>query len=587
MAFDGFVTRAVVHELKENIVGGRITKIHQPHHTDLVFQIRTPKGNVRLLMSANPTYPRVHLTTEEFVNPTEAPMFCMLLRKYCEGGTIEEISQVDMERIIHIHVRRRDELGDTSYKRIVVEIMGRHSNIILMDPLTHTIIDSAQHVTHAVSQYRQVLPGRPYVAPPQQGKQNPLAVDQDRFISALDWNAGKWDRQLVNAFTGLSPLLAQEIVHRAGLLTREALWHSFSQLMEQMAAHRYQPVIVHTREKSYFSCTALTHVPDTQQTLSYPGISECLQAFYAEKSRRDVVKQRVTDLIRIVSTEKQKNEKKIEKLHLTLTEAQEAETFRLYGELITAHLHQMKKGDTQLIAVNWYDENGSTVTIPLDPLKSPTENMQAYYKKYNKAKNSVEFVQEQIRQAEEEIRYLDGLLVQLELATLEQAEEIREEMVEQGYLRDRSRRQGKKKKNGGPEPEVFYSSEGIPILVGKNNKQNDYLTNKLAASTDTWLHTKDIPGSHVVIRSRQYGDQTLLEAANLAVYFSKAKNSSLVPVDYTLVKHVKKPSGSKPGFCIYEQQKTLYITPDEALIERIKTNRPTGEMERKEGRPLS
>lgn len=570
MAFDGVVTRAVVQEL-HRLVGGRISKIHQPHHSDIVMQIRTQGETVKLLLSANPTYPRIHLTTEEFANPLEAPMFCMLLRKHCEGGQIESIRQVGMERIIHIDVRTKDELGDAALRRIIMEVMGKHSNIILVDPASGMILDSAMHVTVAISQYRQVVPGRPYVSPPSQDKADLLRVSQQEFLSSLDWNGGRLDKQLVDRYTGVSPLLAKEIVFRAGLSTREALWEAFSTVREAIAAHHYRPSIVKTKEKEYFHVVELTHL-QAETTTTFPSVQLCLQAFFEGKALRDTVKQRAHDLIRFVTAERNKNEKKIEKLLQTLEDAREAERFRLYGELITANMHRIKRGDTELVAVNWYDEAGGTLTIPLDPLKSPSENLQSYYKRYNKAKNSIQVVNEQIEQAKAEILYLDGVLVQLEHASLQEAEEIREELVEQGYLRDRKKRGPRKKKEARPELDRYVSTDGTEILVGKNNKQNDYLTNKLAAPHEIWLHTKDIPGSHVVIRARNCSDQTLLEAANLAAFFSRAQQGSQVPVDYTLVKHVKKPSGAKPGFCIYEQQRTLYVTPDPALVQQLKTN---------------
>ncbi|MBO8162322.1 MAG: NFACT family protein [Brevibacillus sp.] len=572
MAFDGFVTRAVVQELQQ-LAGGRISRIHQPHSHDIVLAVRAQGENHKLLLSANPTYPRMHLTTEEFVNPAEPPVFCMLLRKHCEGGTIEAIRQVEMERIIHIEVKSRNELGDTTHKRIVVEIMGRHSNIILIDPESSMILDSAHHVSHAISQYRQVLPGRPYVAPPDQGKHCPLLASEEQFYMALNWNSGKLDKQLVDAYSGVSPLLAKEIVHRSGIPTRENLWRSFRQLMAKAAAHQYQPTIVQTKEKTVFSITKLTHLGSGEQK-EFESISACLQAYYQGKAQRDAVKQKVHDLFRLVTSEKNKNEKKIEKLKQTLLEAQEAQRYRLYGELLAANLHQIKRGDIEYAAVNWYDPQAPTVVIPLDPLKSPSENMQAYYKRYNKLKNSLQIVEEQIANAKEEIAYLEGILVQLEHASLREAEEIREELVEQGYAKNRSKQGGRRKKAELPELSVYYSSEGIPIYVGRNNRQNDYLTNKLASPTDTWLHTKDIPGSHVVIRSRSFSEQTLREAAVLAAYYSKARHGNQVPVDYTLVKHVKKPSGAKPGFCIYENQRTIYITPDEELVFQLKGNKP-------------
>ncbi|WGV58110.1 NFACT RNA binding domain-containing protein [Brevibacillus brevis] len=570
MAFDGVVTRSVARELHK-LVGGRISKIHQPHHSDIIMQVRTQGETVKFLLSANPTYPRLHITTEEFTNPLEAPMFCMLLRKHCEGGVIESVQQIGMERIIHIDVRTRDELGDTAVRRIIVEIMGKHSNIILIDPATGMILDSAMHVTLAISQYRQVTPGRPYVTPPSQDKRDPLTVTEQAFISSLDWNGGRLDKQIVDGYTGISPLLAKEILHRAGLANRESLWAAFSQVMKAISDHAYVPSIVEANGKAYFHVVELTHLSNGVTT-PYPSVQECLQTFYEGKALRDTVKQRAHDLIRFVTVERNKNEKKIEKLEQTLKYAHEADQFRLYGELITANMHQMKRGDRELVTVNWYDEAGGTITIPLDPLKTPSENLQSYYKRYNKAKNSLSIVSEQIEQAQAELLYLDGVLVQLEHATLKDAEEIREELVEQGYMRDRKKRGPRKKKDTRPELDTYLSSDGIEILVGKNNKQNEYLTNKLASSQETWLHTKDIPGSHVVIRAREFSDETLLEAANLAAFFSRAKEGSQIPVDYTLVKHVKKPSGAKPGYVIYEQQRTLYVTPDEALIRRLKSN---------------
>ncbi|WP_411501816.1 Rqc2 family fibronectin-binding protein [Brevibacillus centrosporus] len=571
MAFDGVVTRAVVRELHK-LVGGRISKVHQPHHTDIVMQIRCQGENVKLLLSANPTYPRIHLTTEEFINPLEAPMFCMLLRKHCEGGVIESVQQVGMERIIHIDVRTRDELGDTVSRRIIMEIMGKHSNIILMDPQSGMILDSALHVTMAISQYRQVVPGKNYVSPPSQDKEDPLTATEQSFLSSIDWNSGRLDKQIVEAYTGISPLLAKEIVYRAGLANRDSLWKAYSEIMQDILQDKYAPEIVETADKANFHVVALTHLTDRVSTTSFASVQACLQAFYEGKALRDTVKQRAHDLIRFVTGEKNKNEKKIEKLENTLREAKDADLFRLYGELITANMHQMKRGDTELVTVNWYDEAGAMITIPLDPLKTPSENLQSYYKRYNKAKNSMQVVGEQIEQAQTEISYLDGLLVQLAHATLKDAEEIREELVEQGYMRDRKKRGPRKKKDVRPELEAYQSTDGTDILVGKNNKQNEYLTNKLAAPYETWLHTKDIPGSHVVIRAREFSDQTLLEAANLAAYFSRAQQGSQVPVDYTLIRHVKKPSGSKPGYVIYEQQRTLYVTPDSALIRQLKTN---------------
>ncbi|MBD0379334.1 Rqc2 family fibronectin-binding protein [Paenibacillus sedimenti] len=578
MALDGLVLHAIVHELQA-CVGGRINKIHQPTNNDVVLQIRAQGQNIKLLLSANPTYPRVHATEQQFMNPVEAPMFCMLFRKHFEGGVIEAVEQVGLERIIRILVRHRDELGDMSSKLIVVEIMGRHSNMILIDPLTDTIIDGIHHVTPSISAYRIVMPGSKYVTPPEQDKLNPLEVDSTAFHHLFEEvSSEEPEQRLVASFSGLSPLIAREIVYRgrrkASLHDGEALlpsmWQAFSEVMEAARLHEYDPVIVEHAEsgKLFFAMTPLTHL-DGPST-SYPSANACLEQYYGDKAERDTVKQRVADLLRLLQNEKNKNVKKLEKLRETWEESQDADKHRILGELLTASLHTIKKGDKELETINYYDEEQALIRIQLDPLLTPSENAQRYFKKYTKMKNSTAIVEKQIEQTHQEIAYLNSLLQQLSVASLQDIEEIRDELMEQGYLRDRNRKQRKKKKQDKPALACYTSSDGIPIYVGKNNTQNEYLTNRLAGSTDTWLHTKDIPGSHVVIRSDRFSDETLLEAAQLAAYFSQAKQSSQVPVDYTFIKHVHKPNGSKPGFVIYVNQKTVFVTPDENKIKKMK-----------------
>ncbi|WCF10137.1 NFACT family protein [Paenibacillus thiaminolyticus] len=609
MALDGIVTRALAHELQQTI-GARIHKIYQPTEQDIVLHIRTAGRNRKLLLSANPTYPRVHFTEESFTNPPEPPMFCMLMRKYCESGIIEQVQQIGSERILHFRVRQRDELGDEAIKTLVVELTGRHSNIILLDAATGAIVDGIHHVTPSISSYRIVMPGFAYTAPPEQHKADPLGTDSEQFLAwwaeaaaghtaadqaaAVDEagvslslpakQAAKW---LVSRFSGISPRLAEEMVYRAGagagradadadgLLDGPVLWEHFSRMMEEVRGHRYEPTLVEDEAgKSYFSALPLTHIEGTRTT--YPTMSACMEAFYGDKAERDMIKQRVGDLSRFLQQEHDKNAKKLEKLQATLEEAKDADRYRVMGELLFASLHMLRKGDASVELPNYYDEDGGMITVPLDPLLSPSDNAQRYFKKYNKAKNSIAVVQEQMRAAEEENQYFDMLLHQLAGANLQDAQEIREELVQEGYLRDRERKGKRKKKDGRPTIYCYTSSEGIPIYVGKNNLQNEYVTNRLAQPNDTWLHTKDIPGSHVVIRSDRFGDATLEEAAQLAAFFSQGKHSSLVPVDYTLIRHVRKPNGAKPGFVIYERQKTLFITPDADRVGQlpvtVKTN---------------
>jgi len=569
MPFDGFVTRAIVHELANTLIHTKIHKIYQPHQSDLVFYLRGRGETYHLVISANPTYPRIHLTDKTFINPVEPPMFCMLLRKHLEGGIIEAIQQKDLERIIHIDIQTRNEFGDTETKRLVVEIMGRHSNIILVQPEKNQILDGIHHVTSAISSYRQVLPGKTYKAPPEQNKKNPLSLNQEQFYLTIRFNEGKLDKQLVNSFTGMSPAIAKEILYQAKLPTRENLWYAFDHWMKKTKLHQYQPAIVTGQQKADFSIYPFTYLEG--DVLSFATMNQCLEAFYEQKAERDTVRQKAHDLSRILQTEKNKNEKKIEHLLQDQKEAEKAEIFQLYGELITAHLHLIKRGDKEITVTNYYDEHQGEITIPLDPLKTPSENAQAFFRKYTKLKNSLDYIVRELKKTKEEIVYLDTILTQLENAGIQDIEDIREELTEQGYLKEKKKNGKKKTKR--PQVELFVSSEGYPIYVGKNNRQNEYLTHRLASSQDTWMHTKEIPGSHVVIKAKEFGDQTLREAAMLAAYYSKAKHSSQVPVDYTLIKYVKKPNGAKPGFVIYDHQKTVYVTPDESLVKRLQTNR--------------
>jgi predicted ribosome quality control (RQC) complex YloA/Tae2 family protein len=597
MALDGLVTHALVNQLQQ-LAGAKINRIHQPSQYDVIFNVRYQGQNGKLLLSANPTYPRMHLTDQTFLNPMEAPMFCMLLRKHCENGIIERIEQIGLERIIHIHIKHRDELGDMRTKLVVVELTGRHSNIILLDPQTQTILDGIHHITPAISSHRIVLPGSRYVDPPNQQKADPLHTSREQFMVLMSERLSQlqedqqpllqdrqlWQQAIVDGYTGISPLIARELIYRCELTLTQSkleLLHTpveevllvleshFADLMNQVTTNAIVPnIVMLSSGKSSFSVVELTHLEGDKT--SYPNVSSCLEAFYGNKAERDTVKQRVSDLWKLVQNNRAKNISKLEKLRDTIDDAKDADRYRILGELLTASMHLVQKGDKQIEVVNYYDENQAKLLVTLDPQLSPSDNAQRYFKKYNKMKNSITAVEEQMAAAEEEIQYMDSLLQQLGIATMADIEEIREELVEQGYLRFRGKKLRKKKKNDKPTLSCFISSEGIPIYVGKNNTQNEYLTNRLAQSSDTWLHTKDIPGSHVVIRSTQFNDDTLHEAAMLSAYYSQAKESSQVPVDYTLIRHVRKPHGAKPGYVIYERQKTLFVTPDEERIKQLK-----------------
>ncbi|MFD2116923.1 NFACT family protein [Paenibacillus yanchengensis] len=570
MALDGIVVSAIAAELA-NYIGTRIYKIHQPNPHDLIFTLRTPEGQKRLLLSANPTYPRVHFTERTFVNPIEAPMFCMLLRKHCEGGVIESITQVGLERVLHFDIVRRDELGDWSKKKIVIEIMGRHSNIILLDEESNIVHDGIHHVTPAISSHRVILPGVDYIAPPAQHKVNLLTIDNEQQFQDL-WNQEDLamvpeEKRIVQLFSGISPLTAKQLLYNAEQLP--SLWSSLSELKSKIEQKQYEPTVVTetATDKTYFSAIPLTHIAG--EHTEFPSIHHCLEYFYGTKADRDTVKQRASDLIRFVQNEKNKNESKINKLKEQWEDAQQADDFRIRGELLTAYLHEINRGDTEVTLNNFYDENAAALTISLDPSIAPAENAQRYFRKYNKIKNSLSYITEQSAIAQAEIDYFTTILQQLDNASLADIEEIREELIAGSYLKEKVKKGSKKKKSSRPTLLHYTSSEGITIIVGKNNTQNDYLTNKVAHVSDTWLHTKDIPGSHVVIRSTDFGEATLQEAAILAAYYSQARNSSSVPVDYTTIRHVRKPNGAKPGFVIYDQQKTIYVTPEENFVQSL------------------
>jgi predicted ribosome quality control (RQC) complex YloA/Tae2 family protein len=568
MSFDGLFTKAMVDELARTLKGGRINKVHQPYKNEVILTIRANGVNQKLLFSAHPSYARVQLTNEAYENPSEPPMFCMLLRKHIEGYILEDVYQVENDRMIIFEIKGRNEIGDVSYKQLIIEIMGRHSNIVLVDKTRNIILDSVKHVSFAVNSHRAILPGQPYIYPPEQNKQNPFLAVEDDVLRKIDFNSGKIDRQLVEHFAGTSPLFAKEVIFQSGIANRTTVPKTFIQMIHKIKNGAIEPSILSTGNKDVFYLFPLEHVQG--EVKSFSTLSEMLDRFYFGKAERDRVKQQGNDIEKLIINEKEKNEKKIEKLENTLREAEKAEQLKLLGELLTANLYAAKKGMKEIKVVDYYDEMGGTVAILLDPRKTPSENAQKYFSKYQKAKNSVSIVIEQIEKAREEVFYFENLLQQVQSASPKDIQEIREELIEGGYIRNRQRRNAKKISNAKPILDHYLSSDGTELIVGKNNKQNDYLTNKLAARDEIWLHTKDIPGSHVVIRSKEPSEETIYEAANLAAYFSKARNSSTVPVDFTKVRYVKKPNGAKPGFVIYDNQQTVYVTPEEEMVLKLK-----------------
>lgn len=567
MAFDGIVTRAIVHELNQEIGSGRILKVYQPTMHEIILTVRQFGKNKQLLLSSHSSYARIHITKDKYENPQEPSMFCMMLRKYLNGSFIKELKQIENERIIHMDIETKNEIGDISKKRLIIELMGKHSNIILIDVERNMIIDSIKHISTALNRHRSIMPGSTYIAPPNQGKVNPLSIDGDTFIKKIDFNSGRKDNQIIQQFMGISPLLANEIIFRAGLNHISVYKQVFEQIVETITKNEYRPQIIEGK-KRFFYVLPLQSI--SGQIKEFKTVSDMLDDFYSGKAERDRVKQKAGDLLRFLGNEIKKNERKLEKLDITLDDAKHADQYKHNGELLTAHMHLVNKGDSSIEVIDYYDPNQSKKVIKLNPHKTPSENAQNFFKKYHKLKKSKQMVTEEKKKALEEITYLDEIISQIESAREVDIEEIREELQEQGYLKKRVDKNKKKKVTNKPTPELYFSSDGTEILVGRNNKQNDYLTNKLAKKSNIWLHTKDIPGSHVVIKDDYPSEQTLFEAAQLAANYSKSKQSSTVPVDYTQVKNVKKPSGAKPGFVIYEKQKTLYVTPDDAYLSTLK-----------------
>lgn len=564
MAFDGIVTRAITNELAEKLENGRITKIYQPTEHDLVINVRNKGKNENLLISIHPNYARVHFTDEKLLNPKEPPMFCMVLRKHLTSGIIEKVEQINLERIIHISIKSHDEIGDVKFKKLIIEIMGRHSHLILVDEERNMIIDSMKHISYAMNRHRAILPGQEYVAPPSQNKLNPLHIDADTFIKKIDFNSGKIDRQILNILMGISPIVSETIANQAYLGDLEKYKEVYTNFQNQIVQNHFKPFIIIGPKEDFH---VLEDIEPSLEKHYFNTVSEMLDTFYRGKAERDRVKGLSGDLLRFLKNERDKNIRKLKKHEQTLKKASKKDEYQKKGELLTAHLHLVSPGDASVEVIDYYDPDQNTMTIELDPQKSPSQNAQFYYKQYQKLKKSEEIVQIEIEKTKSEIEYFDQLITQLELAREQDVEEIREELIEQGYLKQRKR---EKKKTKEIQLDYYKATDGTEIIVGRNNKQNEYLTNRLANRNDVWLHTKDIPGSHVIIRSQSPSEETIIEAATIAAFYSKAKQSSTVPVDYTFVKHVRKPKGAKPGYVIYDNQKTVYVTPEANLVEKLK-----------------
>ena len=602
MPFDGIVTKCIAEELNYRLNSGRIEKVHQPERDEIHIIIRSQGENHRLLISANPSNPRIYLTQRTKENPAAAPLFCMLLRKHLAGGKILSITAENCERIIQIQIESANEMGDISTKTLIVEIMGKHSNIILLNE-DFKIIDALIHVDKDMSSVREVMPARVYTAPPPQIKMIPGLHTAEEIINRITAASQEvtilhLGKALLDTIMGFSPLLCREVCFRSALEEKVSLsrinqqeWsgleETLSTVFGQIRNAEYAPSLLYQDLPDPVSGSAnQTNLLDyhcfpitsTGYPVSYPSMSEALDDYYDFKGRNASLQQRKSSLLKQISNNMNRCKKKYAIQQESIRESANAEKYKLFGELLTANIYTVLSGAKSVSLFNYYsDTQDEYVDISLDPDLSPQANAQRYFKKYRKAASTQKNAIAQAVETEKELIYLESVLHELEMSgSAQEIDEIKIELTHQKYL---SVTQNKKKKPMRVQlsaPHIFISTDGLNIYVGKNNRQNDQLTMKTASSNDIWLHVKDMPGSHVIIEKKQNDIpmNTILEAASLAAYFSKAKMSENVRVDYTTVRNVKKPSGSKPGMVIYEHYKSLFVTPNEQLMIQLKKGDP-------------
>ena len=556
MAFDGIVTRAMVRELQDRILLGKIEKVYQPEADELVFHIHTKNGNVKLLASVGSAHARVCFITENPVNPPAPLAFCMLLRKHLQGGRITEITQKDSERIIEISLETLNELGFTMSKKLIFEIMGKHSNIVLMDIASGKIIDSIKRVSFDVNRVRQILPGMIYQYPPAQDKIPFLEISAEQ-LEALPADG----KAILRSVGGIAPAFAEELALRAGVQRSGYL----SDVLAAIESPNHADARVYLDESGApidFYPVPLSELEENCCVERFGDLSSAMEFYFGRKESSNQGRQKSHDLIRSVNALLDKMYLKKKRLSEDLLKAENSEDLRLYGELLTANIHLIQPGMKSVEVTNYYD--GSTLTIPLDVKLSPSKNAQHYFKKYGKSKTAIKEKQIQLDENEAEIKYLESVLSFLENTDdVVEIESIRAELVETGYVRRRRQAGGFKEKKYKPTPYRYTLSNGMSVLVGRNNKENDILTFKTAGNKDLWLHTKDIPGSHVIVQSGgvELDEEAVWEAAAIAAYHSKARTSENVPVDYVPIKYVKKPAGAKPGMVIFTNNRTVYVNP--------------------------
>ena len=573
MPLDALCLTAVAAEIRAAVQGGKIDKIYQPTRDEVVLYIRGPAGNVRLLLSANPGHPRAHLTERNRENPEQPPMFCMLLRKHLQGARILELNQPPLERILDFRLETLDELGDRVERRLVLEAMGRSANLLLLDG-EGRIVDCTRRVDGDLARgQRQLLPGLFYRQPPAVDKLNPFTLEPEELRLTLENPLGKaWDKLLLDSFTGLSPLVARELAFRAGD-DSEKLAAELEKLGKSVEENHFTPYLL-VREGKPVDFTFLPVLQYGPETESIPqeSFSALLDDFFSDRESAERVRQRGQDLVKSVTSARDRTARKLGNQARELEATKNRERLRELGDILTSNLHLMEKGMSTFRTMDFYDPEGGEVDIPLDPLLTPQQNAAKYYKEYNKAKTAEEMLTIQIEKGEKELEYLNSVLENIALAEGEKdLQEIRQELTETGYLR-RPKTAAKRAKRVSGKPMEFRSSSGLRISVGKNNSQNDLLTTKLAYKSDIWLHTQKIHGSHVILwlEGGEADAQSLTEAAQLAAYFSQARDGSKVPVDYTPVKYVKKPAGARPGMVVYTTYQTAVVEPDAELAKKLR-----------------
>ena len=585
MPLDALCLSGLVHELNTALSGAKIDKIYQPGRDEVVLALRAPGGNVRLLLSANPNHPRPQLTQISRENPDKPPMFCMLLRKHLSGARLLELVQPPMERVVDLRLEALDELGDRVERRLVLEAMGRHSNLILLDG-EGRIMDCLRRVDSDMSARRQVLPGLFYRLPPAQEKLDPSSLDRAALESALaaapeESQADKW---LLDTFGGLSPLICRELAFRAGGATdarlhqmgeggRSRLLDELEGLLRSVQENSFTPVMLEKEgHPSDFTFQPISQYGPAVSCVPFPSFSALLDRFYEQRENQERVRQRGQDLIRSVTNARDRAARKIGLQEQELAATRDRERLRQFGDIITSNLHAMEKGMSRLTAADFYDPECPQIHIPLDPLLTPQQNAAKYYKEYNKAKTAESILTLQLEKGRRDLDYLNSVLEAIALAEGERdLQEIRQELTDTGYLRRPSKARDRGKRVAS-KPMEFRSSSGLRISVGKNNTQNDLLTTKQAFKSDLWFHTQKIHGSHVILWTEggQPDLTSIQEAAQLAAWFSQGRESGKVAVDYTPVKYVKKPGGARPGMVVYTTYETAYVAPDGELARRLR-----------------